>query len=100
MTEEEIIIELEKISKNRRTGRIGRPKTKQKTKLTKWFPSKGVSKSSGLPFNFHDIETLYRKKHFFSTIDFNSVISNQSMKKTILFPCWEPQHAFNPSSNP
>jgi hypothetical protein len=74
MTKEEIVIELGKISKDRRPRRIGYPKTTQKTKLTKWISNKRVSKSSSLPFDFHDVVILQRKKHFFLTFDFGSII--------------------------
>lgn len=59
MIEEEIKVELARISKRVRMGKIKVPKVKQKTKITEWFPKKAVSESSCLPYYDLHVEILY-----------------------------------------
>ena len=63
-TEEEIKVELARISKKIRVGKVKLPKARQKTKITEWFPKKVVSESSCLPYSIHHVEPLYRNDGF------------------------------------
>ena len=95
MTKQEIIVELEKISKNRRSNRLGRPKAQQKTKLSKWFPTTGGSKTSGLFFPFDGIEPQFTKKEICFIIHSTPMISKQGGKKIesssfVTLPIWNP----------
>ena len=64
MTEEEIKVELARISRKIRVGRAKVPKAKQKTKITKWFPKKAVSESSCFPYHDPHVEILYGNDNY------------------------------------
>jgi hypothetical protein len=58
-TEQEIKIELARIGKKPGVVKSKKPKVKQKTKITKWFPEKASSESSSLPYYGPNVEILY-----------------------------------------
>jgi len=63
-TEEEIKIELARISKKVGVVKAKRPKARQETKLTEWLHKKAVSESSYLPFCIPRVEILDRNGAF------------------------------------
>lgn len=64
MTEEEIKIELTRIAKKIKVSKVKHPKAPQKTKISKWFPKRAVSKSSCLPYFTHHVELFHREDAF------------------------------------
>lgn len=71
MTEAEIKVELTRISKKPGV-KFKRPKVKQKTKISEWFPKKAVSESFGLPFRHQHVEILHRNDEI--GFDFESAL--------------------------
>ena len=68
MSEEELKVELARIGKKPGV-KFKRPKVKQKTKISKWFPKKAVSESSCLPYSPH-VEILYGNDNYASFLGF------------------------------
>jgi len=59
MTEEKIKVELARISKKPGVVKFKKPKVKQKTKITEWFPKKSVSESPCFSYHDPDAKILY-----------------------------------------
>ena len=65
MTDEEIKVELARISGRIPVSGVKHPKIPQETKISDWFSKKrGISKSSCLPYFVHDMGLLYREYTF------------------------------------
>lgn len=63
-TEEEIKVELARISKKPGAVAVKKLKAKQKTKITKWFPKNAVSESSYFPYYNPHVEILYGNDNY------------------------------------
>ncbi|MDH5481680.1 MAG: hypothetical protein OEY22_02205 [Candidatus Bathyarchaeota archaeon] len=64
MSEEEIKLDLAKISKKMRVGMAKVPKAKQKTKITEWLPKNAISESSCLPYYDLHVEALLGNSNY------------------------------------
>lgn len=64
MTEEEIKVELARISGKIGVRGVKHPKAPQKTKISEWFPERAVSRSSCLPYSINHIDLLCRENTF------------------------------------
>lgn len=59
MTEEEIKVELARVSKKPSFVKFKKPKVKQKTKITEWLPKKAVTESSCFPYYDPHVKILH-----------------------------------------